>query len=130
MVKPIPHNTMTIFTAGHGNQSFNEFRSLLTKHGVTLLVDVRSKPYSRWVPHFNKNYLEAHLPMQYAWIRELGGLEVIAPDVFDEAIEKLIRFSKRYEVCVMCSEKDHLKCHRYTKIQPALEERRVKIIHI
>lgn len=122
---------MTIFTAGHSNQSFDEFNSLLTKHGVTLLVDVRSKPYSRWVPHFNKSYFEAHLSIQYLWMPALGGLDAsISYERFEEAIEALIRFSKQYTVCVMCSEKSHLKCHRFTKIQPALEERRSKVIHI
>jgi uncharacterized protein (DUF488 family) len=97
---------------------------------VQLLVDVRSKPFSRFCPWFNRTFLQEHLPMQYILMKELGGLEVIAPDVFDEAIEKLIRFSKRYSVCVMCSERDFQKCHRHSKIQPALEERGVKVIHI
>jgi uncharacterized protein (DUF488 family) len=122
---------MTIFTAGHGSRSFDEFRSLIMEHSITLLVDVRSKPYSRWVPHFNKSHLEEHLPMQYLWMPSLGGLDTsITYERFEEGINSIIRFSKRYKVAVMCSEKDHLKCHRHTKIQPALEERRIKVIHI
>ncbi len=88
---------------------------LLTTNGVTLLVDVRSKPHSRWVPHFNKNNLEAYLPMLYVWMPNLGGLDKnISVDVFEEGIEELIRYAKHYKVCVMCSEKDPAKCHRTT----------------
>jgi uncharacterized protein (DUF488 family) len=85
---------------------------------------------SRYCPQFNRSFLEAHLPVEYLWMPDLGGLGFVAPDVFDEAIDKLLCFSKRYCVCVMCSERDFEKCHRHTKIQPALEERGVKVIHI
>ncbi len=120
----------TILTCGHSARSFDDFTELLQQHRVQLLVDVRSKPFSRYCPWFNRSYLEAHLPMQYVWIRELGGLEIVHADVFEEAVETLIRYAKRYKACVMCSEKDHTKCHRTTKIAPALQERGIKVFHI
>lgn len=119
---------MTIFTAGHGNRSFIELQSLLTEHGVTLLIDVRSKPYSRWVPHFNKGHLEAHLPMLYLWLPALGGKEMVSYDRFEEGIETVIRFSKQYVVCLMCAERRPEKCHRTTVLTPALQERGVRNI--
>lgn len=121
---------MQLYTVGHSSRSFEEFTRLLADHRITLLVDVRSKPYSRWVPHFSKHYLETHLPMLYAWEPDLGGLTVVEPDAFERGIERLMRYAKRYTVCIVCSEKEHTHCHRFTKIQPALEERRVKVIHI
>jgi uncharacterized protein (DUF488 family) len=120
----------SILTCGHSSRSFDELTNLLSANEVTLLVDVRSKPVSRYCPHFNRAFLENRLPMEYLWMPDLGGLGFVSPDAFDEAICKLICFTKQYRVCVMCSEKDYLKCHRHTKLQPALEERGVKIIHI
>ncbi len=122
---------MKLYSVGHSSRSFEEFTRLLTDNQITLLVDVRSKPYSRWVPHFNKRYFEEHLPIQYIWMPALGGLDKsISFDRFEDAIEALVRFSKQYTVCIVCSEKDHKNCHRHTKIEPALEERRVKVVHI
>ena len=120
----------TLYDCGHSARSFGEFTTLLQSHCITLLVDVRSKPVSRYCPHFNRSFFEKHLPIEYLWMPDLGGLGQVAPDAFDGAIERLIRFSKRYRVCVMCSERDFEKCHRHSKIQPALEERGVKVIHI
>lgn len=120
----------TILTCGHSQRSFEEFTDLLHTHSVTLVVDVRTKPYSRWVPHFNRNYLETHLHVLYAWEPDLGGLQVAPPDVFEKAIERLMRYAGRYRTCIICSEKDPAKCHRSKVIQPALEERGVKVIHI
>jgi len=119
-----------IFTFGHSNRPFNEFVELLNDNQITLLVDVRSKPYSRWVPHFNKNKLEESLPMQYVWEPDLGGLAPVSIDSFDKAIERLVRYRKRYRVCIVCAEKDPNKCHRSTIIQPELERRGIKIMHI
>jgi len=121
---------MQLYTVGHGARSFEEFTRLLTDHQITLLVDVRSKPFSRWVPHFNRNYMETHLPMLYAWEPDLGGLTVVEPDAFEQGIERLMRYAKRYTVCIVCSEKDAARCHRSKVIQPALEERKVNVIHI
>lgn len=123
---------MTILTAGHSNRSFDEFTNLLLHNGVQVLVDVRSRPVSRYCPWFNRSYLEKNLPMQYAFRgATLGGLDPSIPyDAFEESIEELIRFSKMYRVCVLCSEKDHTKCHRFTRISPALQERGVKVLHI
>ena len=43
-----------IFTIGHSNNSAQEFGALLTKHGIQAIADVRSSPFSRHAPHFNK----------------------------------------------------------------------------
>jgi len=119
-----------ILTCGHSNRSFDELSQILTDNGVTLFVDIRSKPYSRWFPHFNKNNLESCLPMQYVWESDLGGLAPVPIDDFEKAIERLVRYSKRYLVCIVCSEKDPNKCHRSEIIQPVLEKRGINVLHI
>jgi len=53
----------TIYTIGHGNTSVDQFIALLhDQFGIiTVLVDVRSMPYSRYIPDFNREHLPHHL---------------------------------------------------------------------
>jgi len=66
-----------ILTIGHSTRSLDEFTELLTHHGIGLLVDVRTVPASRRMPHFSKPALERSLPqrgIRYLHMPELGGL--------------------------------------------------------
>lgn len=51
---------MQLFTIGHSNQGIREFIELLQKHRITALADVRSHPYSRYLPHFSQSALTAN----------------------------------------------------------------------
>jgi hypothetical protein len=53
---------MKLFTLGHSNHSLEKFIRLLEDNGVMTLVDVRSAPFSRHNPHFNRESLERELP--------------------------------------------------------------------
>ncbi|HYS97100.1 MAG TPA: DUF488 domain-containing protein [Candidatus Dormibacteraeota bacterium] len=62
---------------GHSTRSLDDFTELLIHHGVGLLVDVRTVPASRRMPHFSKLALERSLPqsgIRYLHMPELGGL--------------------------------------------------------
>src|SRR2546429_2813461 len=66
-----------ILTVGHSTRSLDDFTELLIHHGVGLLVDVRTVPASRRMPHFSKVALERSLPqsgIRYLHMPELGGL--------------------------------------------------------
>jgi uncharacterized protein (DUF488 family) len=54
-------DSLTIFTIGHSNHSSEEFLQLLQQHSVACLVDIRSQPYSRYNPQFNRETLAAAL---------------------------------------------------------------------
>ena len=66
-----------VFTIGHSNHQPAIFLALLRKHGVNVVVDVRSAPYSRYLPHFNKEFLAKSLRgvgIRYVFRgKELGG---------------------------------------------------------
>ena len=47
-------STKRLFTVGHSNREPAEFVELLLRHGVTTVADVRSQPYSRHLPQFNR----------------------------------------------------------------------------
>ena len=52
---------MRLFTVGHSNQTLPELIALLQSHGVNAVADVRSIPFSRRLPQFNRPELEAQL---------------------------------------------------------------------
>lgn len=54
-------DALTLYTIGHSNLPKEDFLAHLRQHNITVLVDVRSKPASRFVPHFNKKALDAYL---------------------------------------------------------------------
>jgi uncharacterized protein (DUF488 family) len=66
----------TVYTIGHSTRTCDELVSALTAHGIRTLVDIRSFPMSRRMPHFNRESLEVELPKHgigYVWMKELGG---------------------------------------------------------
>src|SRR5581483_10573171 len=50
-----------IYTIGHSNHPIEHFAGLLQQHGIQALADVRSNPYSRFNPQFNREKLQASL---------------------------------------------------------------------
>jgi hypothetical protein len=50
--------TVEVFTIGHSNHSADKFTGLLKQHGITMLVDVRSKPRSRFSQFQRDNLIE------------------------------------------------------------------------
>lgn len=83
----LPAELPTLFTIGHSNLSEEEFLSILSLHSISVLVDVRSAPFSRYVPHFNKSHLEASLPehqVDYHFAGEWLGGRPPYPDVYKD----------------------------------------------
>ena len=58
-----------VLTIGHSNHSMDALLALLKQHGVTAVADVRSAPYSRYMPQFNHDALQGVL--------EAGGIEYV-----------------------------------------------------
>jgi uncharacterized protein (DUF488 family) len=104
---------------------------LLAAHEITAVADVRSHPFSRFNPQFNRENLKADLKsagLSYVFLgRELGarpedpscyvdgkvqyGLLAGTP-LFQEGIKRLGEGAARYRIAVLCAEKDPLTCHR------------------
>ncbi len=68
---------LMLYTIGHSNFEADEFLATLQQHELAVLVDVRSRPVSKYVPHFNKDALERFLPangIEYRYAgKYLGG---------------------------------------------------------
>ena len=119
-----------IFTIGY--QSLTDPAQLiriLQDNGVTHLVDVRSKPYSR-KRQFNRKALSGAFldsGIDYMWFGSvLGGFKPIGED----AIKNLAKFQKDKSVCLMCMEADYKKCHRYSEIVRRLEKYNMPAVHL
>jgi uncharacterized protein (DUF488 family) len=54
-------NALILYTIGHGNQTADSLLALLRQHEIRVVLDVRSAPYSKYVPHFNKAALQVTL---------------------------------------------------------------------
>ena len=71
--QPTPESpALTIYTIGHSDHTRPAFVDLLRKFDVALLVDVRSQPYSRWTPQFNREDLAHDLEEAGIAYRSMG----------------------------------------------------------
>ncbi len=144
-----PDTSPVVYSIGHSNHSIERFLELLRLHRVEVLVDVRSKPYSSYSPHFSREALESAVTavgLRYLYLGEkLGGRpeeeqvydgqradyeRVAAIPRFQDGIECLLREAGQYRVAVMCSEEAPKRCHRYRSIRPELQKRGVEMRHI
>ena len=141
---------MPIFSIGHSNHPLDAFLDLLRSHGIEVLVDVRSAPYSRYVPHFNPANLKTALKearFQYLYMgKELGGRpegaefydaeghvrydRLAESPLFLAGLDRLITGAERYRVAMMCSEENPTDCHRRLLITRVLAGRGIPVQHI
>lgn len=138
-----------IYTVGHSTQSNEQFVRLLQKHGITAIADVRSAPYSRHNPQFNREELRAALKAQgirYVFLgKELGARSddeccyvedkvkyalLAKTHLFQSGIARVIEGSKSHKIALMCAEKDPLDCHRTILVARELVNRGCSVTHI
>ncbi|MGI9102927.1 MAG: DUF488 domain-containing protein [Terriglobales bacterium] len=127
----------TLFTIGHSTRSLDELIEALRAHGIRRLVDIRSFPMSRRLPHFNRENLEVELPkaeIDYVWMQALGGRRkkirddspntalrspsfrnyadyMLTPE-FRKAAAELVRMAEEKPTAYMCAERVYFRCHR------------------
>ena len=141
---------LEVFTVGHSNVRQEAFIALLKTHGIEVLVDVRSAPYSKYVPHFNGDTLKRAVVaagIKYLYLgRELGGrpaepgfydacghvrYDLVAKSAaFVGGIERLVRGIAEHRVALMCNEEDPSECHRRLLVGRVLAEHGVAVRHI
>ncbi len=138
-----------LFTIGHSSHEIGTFLDLLERHGITLLADVRSSPYSRFNPQFNQETLTAALQsrgIEYAFLgRELGARReerecyvgqqvrydrVARLPVFQQGLDFLRQAAAQGRVALVCAEKDPLTCHRTILVCRNLRKDDIAISHI
>jgi uncharacterized protein (DUF488 family) len=141
------HNIL--YTIGHSNHTIRNFIALLKRHKINMVVDVRSVPYSRYCPQFDKNVVSAALQavnIQYMFLgRELGARPndttcyedgcvnfefITRKKEFKDGLQRLLTGIGKYYIVLMCTEKKPLECHRTILICRNLKEHKLCIKHI
>ena len=138
-----------LFTIGHSNIPAERFIALLRGAGVDAIADVRSIPASRFCPWFSAKNLAPLLAganVVYVFFgEELGGRPrnpslychgvadyeaMTQRPGFRADIDRLLAMARERCLCLMCSERDPLDCHRCLLVARALASRGVTVGHI
>ena len=122
------------FTIGYGNSPIDRFITFVQTVGIGLIIDVRSSPYSRFNPHFNRENLEKSLINNYVDYQfmgdKIGGRysnpNLLFPDgtvnyrkvqeteKFQDGINEVVSIiSSGKKIALMCAEKETERCHRF-----------------
>lgn len=140
----------TIWTIGHSTHPLDQLLDLLASERIEFLVDVRSYPYSRFAPHFNREELTESLnarAVRYLFMgEELGGRpskpehydpeghalygEMAREPSFEAAISRLMGGAEEHRIALMCSEGKPEECHRRLLVGKVLTERGVTLRHV
>ncbi|HTA22329.1 MAG TPA: DUF488 domain-containing protein [Terriglobales bacterium] len=139
----------TVFTIGHSNRTLQEFLALLVENELTAVADVRSQPYSRMNPQFNRESLAEFLgkhEIAYVFLGEELGARSRDPacyvdgkvqydalartKLFEHGLDRLEKGTLRYRLALMCAEKEPLACHRFILVARHLARRGFLLRHI
>jgi Protein of unknown function, DUF488 len=144
---PLP---VVVWTVGHSNHEFDDFAQLVLGERIEFLVDVRSFPYSRYAPQFNREELRAAMTqrgVRYLFLgEELGGRPTRDEHYDDEghalygpmseeqpfkaAVDRLLDGARRHRIALVCSEGDPHNCHRRLLVGKVLTHHGVELRHI
>lgn len=138
-----------LYTIGHSTHPIEYFIELLLRHAISAVADVRSSPYSRFNPQYNRENLQKALKDQHITYVFLGSElgprsedpscyldgrvrygRLAKTELFQQGIERLLSGMKTYRIALMCAEKDPITCHRMILICRALRPASRSINHI
>lgn len=141
---------MTVFfTVGHSNHKLSTLVDLLRANSVDTVVDVRSSPYSRLHPQFNRETLDPALRrhgVRYKFFGDcLGGrsedpacykdgrvdYEAVAhSEQFQQGLERLIGLGQKARIALLCAEREPIECHRLLLVGRGLCDSGEDVRHI
>jgi uncharacterized protein (DUF488 family) len=139
----------TVFTIGHSTHTLERLIALLRMHDINALGDVRSQPYSRINPQFNREDLKKGLKevgIAYVFLgKELGARSedpacyehgrvqydrLACTEQFKHGLDRVQDGMKIYHLALMCAEKEPLECHRTVLVARHLSVRGIPVQHI
>ena len=142
-------STAKIYTIGHSNHEIETFINLLKTAKIDMIVDVRSAPFSKMYPHFNRDTLESVLKdnkIGYLFLGDLIGgrsrnrsdyengqvvySRLASKDDYQATIKRVLDGSAKFQIALMCSEKEPLDCHRTLLVSQSLSDLGVEVAHI
>lgn len=143
-------NTGTLWSIGHSNLPIERLLALLAAHQIAHVADVRTAPYSRHWPQFNREELAHSLKaagIDYIFLgRELGGKPedtalrgpkglpdydaIAATPLYRQGLARLMALGREQRVAFMCSEGDPAHCHRERLVARSLRAAGWRVAHI
>ena len=141
----------TVYSIGYSGFSIDDFVNVLTSRKISLVVDVRSTPYSKYFSDYNKDILEQRLKKENIYYRnyvnEFGArqeerkyyskagyldFELFAKSPpFLSGVDELKKsMGQGYTFALMCAEKNPLTCHRTILVSRAFFIAGYKIVHL
>jgi len=140
----------SFLTLGHSNHSIDAWLALVRQHGIEVVVDTRSSPFSKYVPQFDRELVQRALEgtgVRYLFLgAELGGrpanpayydatgrvvYSLLRKDAtFQSAIARLETGMERFRVALLCGEEDPAHCHRRLLVGRVLVERGHEMTHV
>lgn len=138
-----------ILTIGHSTHSWERFERLLLAAGATAVADVRTSPWSRHTPQFNRDSLAEKLKgagVAYVYLGDaLGGrptgahlfdngvadYEAMAVEpAFEAGLQRVRKGAETHVVALMCAEQEPLDCHRCLLVSRRLREMGLAVSHV
>ncbi len=138
-----------IYTIGYSTFELDDFIRIIKSYGITAVADVRSSPYSKFKPEFNKKEFQKELKkndLAYVFLGQELGARVDMPDcyinnkvnfklvaqhdIFLNGITRIKTGMEKYNIVLMCAEKDPITCHRTILICRTLRALKIEIFHI
>lgn len=140
-----------LYTIGCSILSLDDFVRNLKANDINVVADVRSVPYSRTTPQFNRESLKERLKkeriMYGDFSKEFGARRTECNayknnQVSFEKTKKLPEFIKGiqriqngvnmgYSIALMCTEKNPLECHRFSLVSRGIFEKTgIQAVHI
>ena len=149
-----------LFTIGHSNHPIGVFVGLLRQNLISVVVDVRSVPLSRFHPQYNRErlsktleashilyefeggrlggriqdkecFLARELPQRKVHVAELVDYEALVQrDWFVQGMNHLIERGRTDRIAILCSEEQPDRCHRNLLIARYLLDLGHQVFHI
>ena len=138
-----------VYTIGHSNHREEAFLGLLRSHGIEVVADVRSRPYSQYSPQYDREALKKSLKaagIDYVFLGDELGARSDIPScyvrgkvqydrlaetaAFRNGLARVETGAAQYRVSLMCAEKEPLDCHRTILVARHLAQRGIEVRHI
>lgn len=139
----------TLYTVGHSVHPIDHFIAILKKNEIDAVADVRSSPYSKFTPQFNREALKDFLKSEgihYVFLGDELGARRDEPQCYEngkvvyqkvafapaflKGLERLQEGASKMRVAIMCAEKDPLTCHRTVLVAHFARDRFADTLHI
>ena len=139
-----------VWTVGHSNHDLERLIALVRSQSIEYVVDVRSYPYSRIAPHFNRESLQSAMDacgISYLFLGvALGGRPqrddhydadghalysaMAVEAAFQEAIDRLLQGAEQHRLALLCSCGRPEECHRRLLVGKVLCEHGATLHHV